>query len=67
MKDLNTDLPGRYDGRLSVRLMDKLQFIISGDYGADHESLSAKHLKLLADANIFVVVLPLSEPKELRL
>ena len=57
----------RDDGRIDGLLMDKVSVTVSGDYGADHAALSAKHIKLLAADDIFVPILTLQTPVVMEL
>ena len=55
------------NGRISATLPDCLPMVVSGDYGSDLAALSEHHLAQLAQANIFVPVLPLQNPVKLHL
>ncbi len=55
--------PDRYNGTLA----DVFPVVVNGDYGADHSALSETHLKLCANNGVFVNILPLQKPIEMRL
>ena len=55
------------NGRIAAMLSDCLPVTVSGDYGSDHAALSEHHLSRLAEANIFVPVLPLQNPVQMHL
>lgn len=54
-------------GLFAGKLADVVKCTVNGDYGSDHAALCEQHLQELADAGVFVSVLPLPEPVRMGL
>lgn len=66
-KKITKNMPSIPKGRLKGIIMDSLDVVISGTYGADHAALNESHLKLLAERNLFVPIVTLKTPVKLNL
>lgn len=55
------------DGKIQDTLGNTVEVTVNGDYGYDHAAISEKILQELADKNVFVKVISLSEPIRMSL
>ena len=69
VKRLQSKVPrtGKQAGRMDALLADTVSVVVNGDYGADHAAISSTHLKLLAEAGVYVLLLPLKTPVRMQL